>query len=65
MCKYPQFEIKNLKLINKLSANVILTDMQLAFSKAGGSITKSDLEGMTLQHFICLCAMNRVQVKLR
>jgi len=65
MCTISSHQIQNLPLINKMIANRVLNEMQLAFSKAGGKVMKSDLEKMSLEHFICLCSMNQIQIILK
>ena len=65
MCKYPQEKINNLPIINKIIANRVLVEAQLACSKAGGKITRQDLLNMSLEHFICLCSMNQITIELK
>lgn len=65
MCINNQYKIKDLTFYNKMIGNRIFVEIQSAIEKAGGRIQQNDLKNMSLQHLICICTMNQIQITFK
>lgn len=65
MCTIFNHKVSNLPFVNKMIAKRIFTNALLAFSKNGGRLTESELKQMSLEHFLCICVMNHIDIQFK